>query len=243
LKGRFAPELIAFWTGKESVIGDVHRAIILTARMLPYEVSKEDAIALLHEYVVKLPRLNSKSASDPRRLDDEIRSRVQKVYSCNGWQKDIAQSSAKLAKTAEVWHKRGFFVSRKDTWVDYRTSTVEFTEQEQALIRWHFPDVLKCDADSAVQAVKRFVSFVDLFGGNGIPRNAIPTILKQYDIKWGMNRKISDFLKKLVELEWIVHGPHRWVARGKKGKGQARRYGIGTAILHHFLAECVEECA
>ena len=87
------------------------------------------------------------------------------------------------------------------------------------------------------------MSFVDLFGGNAIPRNAIPTILKQFDIKWGKNGKISDFIQKLKELDWINYGPHRWVARGKKGKGQARRYGIGPAILHHFFGECKAECA
>jgi hypothetical protein len=47
LKGRFARELVAFWTGKPSVIPNIHHAVIQTVRMLPYELDDpQDAIDL-----------------------------------------------------------------------------------------------------------------------------------------------------------------------------------------------------
>ncbi len=126
------------------------------------------------------------------------------------------------------------YLSRKDTWNNARPTQLRFTEDEEATVRRLVPGVLKCDASTAVAAVKRFLGFVSRHSHSPIPMTAIPTILKNLPIRWGKNGKAGEFVRLLRGLGWIDHSQHRYVPRGAKGRGEPRRYWIGANMLHHF---------
>jgi hypothetical protein len=235
LKGRFARELVAFWSGNPSTIPNIHHAVIQTARMLPYELDDpQDAIDLLHQYVEALPVLNSQSYSDPKQRNAQIRSRVQKVYHGDGWLNDMEASAQKLARTAHSWHQQGVFISRKETWIVRARRQWQFTQEEQATILRIIPPVLKCDEQTAISAVQRFLGFVSLHSGNAIPMTAVPTILQGLSIRWGKHGKAGRFVRALKGLGWIDHTQHRYISRGGTGMGEARRYWIAENVRHHF---------
>lgn len=235
LKGRFRKELVAFWKGETSAIPNIHHAVIQTARMLPYELDEpQKAINLLHEYVEALPVLNSQSYSDAKQRDAQIRSRVDKVYHGDGWLKDAEGSARKLSRTADSWHRQGFFISRKETWGHRSRRQWQFTEEERSTIVRLIPSVLKCDDQTAIAAAERFLGFVAAHSGNAIPMTAIPTILKGLPIRWGKHGKTGRFVRVLKQIGWIEHDQHRFVLRGGSGIGQARHYWIGEMMRHHF---------
>jgi hypothetical protein len=180
-----------------------------------------------------LPILNSQSYSDPKQRNAQIQSRVQQVYHSGGWLNDVEASGRKLARTAHAWHQQGFYISRKESWVGRARRHWQFTQEEQATIIRLIPPVLKCDEQTAISAVRRFLGFVSLHSGNAIPMKAVPTILKGLPIRWGKHGKAGRFVRALKGLGWIDHTQHRYVPRGGTGIGEARRYWIGENLRHH----------
>src|SRR4029077_6024285 len=103
--------------------------------------------------------------------------RVQKVYFEDGWLKDVEASSRKLAQAAHSWHQRGFFISRKETWTGRTGKQWEFSGEQRNTIVRIIPGILKCDDQTAMDAVERFLGFLAAHSANSIPMTAIPTIL------------------------------------------------------------------
>ncbi len=246
-RGSYRQLLTDFWSGKTTMA--LNEALILTARILPYEVDEDQAIHVLESYCDELPdkSFSRRLSCDRAEVSRFIRWVVEKVYCGNAGQADPGRSSATLAAVHDTYRQQGFFVSDKSTWNRTGLGKIKFewSENEKEIIRAKLVPVLKCNEASACEAVRRFVTFVKRHAGNEIAMKAIPTILDGLDIHWcqdkkGRSKKLTAFVKRLVDLNWLyIAVTHSYHKDGTKGR--SRQYGIGYNLADKFYKRSRDE--
>lgn len=243
---RLGQSLVDFWTGTDCPPDSLNKYILLSARVLRYEVSDEEAMKVLEAYTAEHPdasfsdRLSSGQTAEVSRV---IRSTVRAVFADNGGQADPETSTRILSKAHAFFQRVGFKLSDRTTW-DRVCGTAgqlgpdfDWSEEETELIRRNLVPVLKADLATASLATKHFLRFVHGQQGREISRNNLPYILKGHQLKIRKSKKKSAFLKQLIGLDWLVISKHhQWFARGSGRQGRARQYEIGPALRYKFDA-------
>jgi hypothetical protein len=245
-KKRLGQSLVDFWAGADCPPDSLNKYILLSARVLRYEVVEEEAVKVLEEYIAEHPdasfsdRLSSGQTAEVTRV---IRSTVRAVYGDNGGQADPEASTRILDKAHAFFRRVGFRLSDKTTWDRLRGATgqlgpdFDWSEEELQLIERHLVPVLKTDLATASAATKHFLRYVHGQQGKEISRDNIPYILKDYQLCIRKSKKKSAFLKQLIGLNWLVISKHhQWFARGSGRQGRARQYEIGPALTYKFDA-------
>ena len=118
-----------------------------------------------------------------------------------------------------------------------------FTEEErQLVIKFIAPQVVGPKQankpekqDEVIRAVIYFLRYIKCCPRE-VPYKAVSSILSGFNINMSQDYKKSQFISKLVELNWIYikadyHCP---LIHGSEGKGRARAYGIGPQMAHKF---------
>lgn len=160
-------------------------------------------------------------------------------------------SSEKWQAVIQRWQEIGFNVSDKSTWTsgETRLGTVvdcedfEFTEAERRLLVEEMAPVLvgtkqarkESKQQEVIRAVKFFVRYIKCHDGE-TSVSALPVVLKDFDLKLGMDGKKRAFLRLLRKWNWIYVRAEYWhpAKQGKEGHGRARAYGIGPAVAGKF---------
>lgn len=243
---RLGQSLVAFWTGIDCPPDSLNQYILLSARVLRYEVSEEEAVNVLGTFCAEHPdasfsdRLSSGQHAEVTRV---IRNTVRAVFSDNGGQADPETSTRILDKAHAFFQRVGFILSDRTTWDRLNEETVqlgpdfEWSEEETELIRRNLVPVLKTDLATASSATKHFLRYVHGQQEREISRDNLPYILKDYQLKIRKSKKKSAFLKQLIGLDWlIISKHHQWHVRGSGRKGRARQYKIGSALAYQFDA-------
>lgn len=245
-KKRLGQSLVDFWEGTDCPPDSLNRYILLSARVLRYEVSDEEAVKLLEAYIAEHPdasfsdRLSSGQHAEVSRV---VRGTVRAVYADNGGQADPESSTRILDKAHAYFQRVGFRLSDRTTW-DRLGSAVarlgpdfDWSEVELHLIQMQLVPVLKTDLATASAATKHFLRYVHGKQGKEISRNNIPYILKDYQLCIRKSKKKSAFLSRLLTLGWLVISKHhQWFPRGSGRAGRARQYEIGPALAYKFDA-------
>lgn len=245
-KKRLGQSLVAFWTGTDCPPDSLNKYILLTARMLRYEVSEQEAVGVLQTYIAEHPdpsfsdRLSSGQHAEVSRV---IRNTVRAVYADNGGQADPETSTRILDKAHAYFQRVGFKLCDKTTWdrlgaaVTLLGPDFVWSDEEVDLIRQNLVPILKTDLATAAAATKHFLRFVQGQAGKEISRDNLPFILKDYELRIRKAKKKSAFLSRLIALNWLVISKHhQWFARGSGRKGRARQYEIGPALVYKFDA-------
>lgn len=240
LRGKYREGLIDFWTGKTTF--NLNLALVLTARLLPYEVDEERAVEVLEGYCDELPdkSFSHRLTHNRPKVSEYIRWVVKTAYHGNGGQADPAASAAKLAAVHDAFARGGFRISDKATWTRVVVPPFRWSEAESDRIRTQVVPVLVCDEPTASESVRRFLSFVHRHRQNEIAMTAIPTILAGLKINWcqdkqGRSKKLTAFVKTLRSLGWLhIAAHHSYGVNGEKGR--ARRYAVGLAVASKFAS-------
>ncbi len=240
---RIGQSLVDFWSGVDCRPDTLNKHILLTARMLRYEVSEQQAVEVLERYCAEHPaptfsdRLSAGKHSEVSRV---IRETARAVYADNGGQPDPVESKRILDRAQAFFHRIGFKVSDKGTW-DFLRSTrrlgadFAWSPEEVDVIRETIVPILKSSLDTSLRATKHFIRFVKGHEDREISRDSLPTILRNFDLSIRKSKKKSDFLKQLLALGWItISKEHEWYQRGSGRKGKARQYVVGPALVHKF---------
>jgi len=149
----------------------------------------------------------------------------------------------------------GFSVSDKTTWsvtskaweVVVDCDAIEFSEDERLLIINELAPVLvghkqakKPERQQAViDAVAYFIRYVRCCTRE-IPRNALPKILSDFNVKISDNNKQAKFIELLIKWKLIyIRTDYYNPAKhgGRQCQGRARSYGIGKAMIGKFVLE------
>jgi hypothetical protein len=223
----------------------LNSAIAVTLRAMFFEgLSQEEAVGQVITYVDGLTNaeLSSRLANNRTDIYRVIRATANRIWQDNGGQVDNDTSSKKWQAIIQRWRAIGFLVSDKTTWdhgavVD--CEDFEFSEDEKRLIIEEMAPVLvgkKQAVNGAkqrevIKAVRYFLRYVKCHDRE-IARDGLPTILRDFDLKLGMDIKRQAFLDLLRKWGWIYVRAEYWHPKqqGKEGKGRARAYGIGPAM-------------
>ncbi|HMP59475.1 MAG TPA: hypothetical protein PKD86_09000 [Gemmatales bacterium] len=243
-KKRLGQSLVDFWTGTDCPPDSLNKYILLTARMLRFEVSEAEAVGVLQNYMAEHPDLSFSdrlSSGQHAEVSRVIRSTVRAVFADNGGQADPETSTRILDKAHAFFRRIGFKLSDRTTWNRLNMTTGQlgpdfgWSEEEMELIRRNLVPVLKADLPLAASATRHFLRYVHGQQGTEISRDNIPYILKDYQLKIRKSKKKSAFLKQLIGLDWLVISKHhQWFARGSGRQGRARQYEIGPALVYKF---------
>ena len=86
-----------------------------------------------------------------------------------------------------------------------------------------------------INAVKFVLRYVRCHCGE-IARDSLPTILRDFDLKFGMDLKKQAFFDLLRNWDWISLRTEYWHPKqhGKEGRRRAGAYGIGPAMAGKF---------
>ena len=255
MKGRTRQAIIGFWDrGESGHFKHLNAAIAVTLRSLYFEkVSQDEAIDLVIRYVDELPNpdLSSRLANNRSAIYQVIRRDANKIWQDNGGQANNEESSKKWALIMERWASIGFRVSDKTTWETKQNAPktivdcqdFEFTSDEIRLLIKEMAPVLvgtkqarkKTKQQEIVQAVKYFLRYVKCHDRE-ISLSALPKILENFDITVRNHDKQQDFFDLLKKWGWIYVRADYWSPKqeGRAGKGRARAYGIGSAMVGKF---------
>ena len=241
---RIGQALVDFWTGVDCRPDTLNKYILLTARMLRYEVAEEQAVDVLERYCAEHPapgfsdRLSAGRHSEVSRV---IRETVRAVYAVNGGQPEPVRSRRILDRAHAFFQRVGFEVGDKSTWErllwNRRKLVADFawSPEEVKLISETIVPILKTSLDTSLRATKHFIRFVKGHEDREISRDSLPTILRNFDLNIRKSQKKSDFLQQLLALGWIaISKEHEWYQRGSGRKGKARQYVVGPALVHKF---------
>lgn len=120
---------------------------------------------------------------------------------------------------------------------------IEFTEEECRLLIEEMVPILvgkkqarkETKQQEVISAVKFFLRYVGCHGWE-IAQDALPMILRNFDLKLGMDLKKHVFFDLLRKWGWIYVRTEYWHPKqqGKDGRGRARAYGIGPAMAGKF---------
>lgn len=245
----------AIWLrGEPGHFVHLNAAIAVTLRALYFEgLTEDEAVDLVIKYVDELTNLDlsSRLVDNKSAIHDVVRRDANKIWDNNSGQVNSEASSQKWQAVIERWQAVGFWVSDKTTWSseDACLGTVvdcedfEFTEQERRLLIEEMAPVLvgkkqarkDTKQQEVVQAVRFFLRYVKCHDGE-IAQDALPVILKDFDLKLGMASKKQAFFNLLCQWNWIYVRAEYWhpARQGQKGRGRARAYGIGPAMAGKF---------
>jgi hypothetical protein len=253
LKGKTRGALVGFWQrGESGHFRHINAAIAVTLRALYFEGLDQDrAVELVTQYVDELPNadLSSRLTGGSSDIYRVISSDAGKIWSHNGGQPRSQGSSEKWRATMERWNQTGFRVSDKSTWVTREPTQVvvediEFTEDERRLLIEEMTPVLvgvkQAEKENKQQEVIRglvyFLNYVKCHNGE-ISLNALPVILKKFDLNLYNHDKQKRFFNLLKAWDWIyVRTDYYHPAKhgGTASRGRARAYGIGRAMAEKF---------
>jgi hypothetical protein len=244
LKGRTRGAIVGFWRrGEAGHFSHLNAAIVVTLRALHAEgLALPEAVSLVKQYVDELPNndLSSRLSSNKADIYRVIEADVQKI-----WGRPASETWHNVIMR---WEQIGFRVSGKATWATPRQTVVncksfEFTEEETNLLINEMAPLLvgskqalkEGKQQEVIGAVRFFLCYVHCHRGE-IPRDALPIILKNFDLKLGMDRKRQEFLRLLCQWNWLNVQKDYYCPKqfGKSGRGRARAYGIGEAMLGKF---------
>jgi hypothetical protein len=224
MKGRTREAIIGFWgRGETGHFPHLNAAVAVTLRALYFEgLSQDEAVDLVISYVDGLTNseLSSRLPNIKSDIYRVIRSSANRIWDSNGGQVDSENSSTTWRAVIGRWREVGFKASDKITWViqDARLGTVvnseefEFTEEERRLLVEEMAPLLvgkkqarkKSKQEEVIKAVHFFLRSVKGHDGE-IARDALPTVLRDFDLKLGMNSKRQAFF----DLLRIVPVPER----------------------------------
>lgn len=251
LRGKTRQAIVGYWLrGEAQHFRHLNSAILVTMRALQAEgVNKDRAVEIVTGYAEDLPNkeVSSRLTGDVAGVRRDIIRAAEEVWR----EAEGGKAGQKWAEIDSHWGKSGFRVSDKATWTLVRNALevivdceqIEFNQDERDLIVKKLCPVLvgrkqaakQGKQEEVVRAVAFFLRYVRCCPRE-IPRAALPKILSGYKLKLGNNDKQAGFLKVLLALDWIYiradyHCPAQY---GKTGRGRARAYGIGSAMVSKF---------
>lgn len=255
VKGRTRGAIIGFWgRGETGHFRHLNAAVAVTLRALYFEgQSQDEAVDLVISYVDGLDNseLSSRLPNNKSDIYRVIRSSANRIWDSNGGQVDSESSSRTWRAVIGRWREVGFKFSDKTTWViqDARLGTVvdsdefEFTEEERRLLVEEMAPLLvgkkqarrESKQEEVIRAVHFFLRYVKCHDGE-IARDALPIVLRDFGVKLGMDSKKQAFLDLLRKWGWIYVRADYWhpAHQGQAGRGRARAYGIGPAMVAKF---------
>ena len=140
----------------------LNEALMLTARLLPYEVDEDQAINVLESYCDELPdksfsrRLSCDRPEVSRFIRWVVKDRLRRKRRAGRPRPVFRETRGCLRQFSPA----GVLVSDKSTW--HRTGigkmTFEWSEEEKEIVRVKLVPILKCDQATACEAVKRLVT-------------------------------------------------------------------------------------
>jgi hypothetical protein len=238
VKGQYAKNIVAFWSGKDTPQKMLNRQILLLANIAPfYYDSRDSAISAIEEMIDGLDDVEVSS-----RLTSGKRAAVSSVVKRNV-QEAFAKSkfNPKLVAAFESWVKRGFNPFDKSTWANSvgglkLGADFDWTPSDKSVLD-KIQTILRTDEIQAAAFVKELIRIVAGHDGE-LSITFVERLLVKHDIKKGSNRdrKATNVMKLLRDHNWIMLlSESSWHPRQSdksQSSGLARRYGIGEGLQH-----------
>jgi hypothetical protein len=240
-KGCYRATLVDFWTGKTTPADTLNTAIVLTARMLPYYSSEDEAIDYLEELVDDVPdngfsdRLSSGNRAEVSRV---IRSTVSKVYGGNGGQPDVEQSNEKLIATKKAWDRIGFNLLDKTTWGKASSTLGEYFNfsPQQVKSLSYLADILKTDLTTCAELTRQVLRIVHT--QRELSVTYFQKVIKSFGISSRHDGRVNEFINALCNLGWMIRLKNYVIGRARTFIAGDEFYGqVSSSTIHSHSHE------